>query len=261
MHIYVCVSVSVCTHGRSVASNSLRPHGLGSTRLFCPWNSPGKNTGVDSHFFPPGDVPQLAITPASPVAPALAGRFFTTEPPGKSPSTVVWKFPLFFNKDPPHFHFALDSTNDAAIPASWARLRIIATCHGAPGPVLNILLVVKLPHPPPPQAYTTVAGVCISCILEMRTPGHREVRPLVKGHRARTWQDRGPSGPPGPGQSSWSCVLLHLRRELALSESVCAAGSRGSLGFCANGTLLGFRGGTAPFLGGSDSMLSLEGEL
>ena len=90
----------MCTHGRSVASNSLRPHGLGSTRLFCPWNSPGKNTGVDSHFFPLGNVPQLAITPASPVAPALAGRFFTTEPPGKSPSTVVWKLPLFFNKDP-----------------------------------------------------------------------------------------------------------------------------------------------------------------
>ena len=134
-------------------------------------------------------------------------------------------------------------------------MRIIATCHGAPGLFLSILLVLKLP--PPPQAYTTVAGVCISCILEMRTPGHREVRPLIKGHRARMWQDRGPSGPPGPGQSSWSCVLLHLRRELALSES----GSRGSLGFCANSTLLGFWGGTAPFLGGSDAMLSLEGEL
>ena len=28
----------------SVASNSLRPHGV-----YSPWNSPGKNTGVDSH--------------------------------------------------------------------------------------------------------------------------------------------------------------------------------------------------------------------
>ena len=51
VHIYVCASVSVCTHGRSVASDSLRPHGLGSARLFCPRNSLGKNTGVDSHFF------------------------------------------------------------------------------------------------------------------------------------------------------------------------------------------------------------------
>ena len=30
---------------------TLRPHGLWPTRLFCPWNSPGKNTGVGSHFF------------------------------------------------------------------------------------------------------------------------------------------------------------------------------------------------------------------
>jgi len=27
----------------------LRPHGLQPTRLLCPWNAPGKNTGVGSH--------------------------------------------------------------------------------------------------------------------------------------------------------------------------------------------------------------------
>ena len=31
---------------RSVVSDSLQPHGLQPTRLLCPWNSPGKNTGV-----------------------------------------------------------------------------------------------------------------------------------------------------------------------------------------------------------------------
>ena len=41
----------------SVVSNSLWPHGLQSTRLLCPWNSLGKNTGVGScsllhEFFP-----------------------------------------------------------------------------------------------------------------------------------------------------------------------------------------------------------------
>ena len=30
----------------SVVSNSLRPHGLWPTRLLCPWDFPGKNTGV-----------------------------------------------------------------------------------------------------------------------------------------------------------------------------------------------------------------------
>ena len=34
---------------RSVMPDSLRPHGLQPARLLCPWDSPGKNTGVGSH--------------------------------------------------------------------------------------------------------------------------------------------------------------------------------------------------------------------
>ena len=33
----------------SVVSHSLKTHGLGPARLLCPWDSPGKNTGVGSH--------------------------------------------------------------------------------------------------------------------------------------------------------------------------------------------------------------------
>ena len=33
----------------SVVSDSLRPRGLYPTRLLCPWDSPGKNTGVGCH--------------------------------------------------------------------------------------------------------------------------------------------------------------------------------------------------------------------
>ena len=33
----------------SVVSDSLRPYGLQPARLLCPWNSPGKNTGVGCH--------------------------------------------------------------------------------------------------------------------------------------------------------------------------------------------------------------------
>ena len=36
--------------GRSVVSDSLQPHRLWMARLLCPWNSPGKTTGVDCHF-------------------------------------------------------------------------------------------------------------------------------------------------------------------------------------------------------------------
>ena len=37
-------------------------------------------------FTSPGDLPDSGIEPVSLVSPALAGRFFTTEPPGKSNS-------------------------------------------------------------------------------------------------------------------------------------------------------------------------------
>ena len=40
------MGVGVC----SDVSDSLRPHGLRPTRLLCPWNFPGKNTGVGCHF-------------------------------------------------------------------------------------------------------------------------------------------------------------------------------------------------------------------
>ena len=41
----------VCSESisHSVLSDSLRPHGPQPNRLLCPWNSPGKNTGVGGH--------------------------------------------------------------------------------------------------------------------------------------------------------------------------------------------------------------------
>ena len=38
----------------------------------------------------PGDLPDPGIEPASPVSPALASEFFTTEPPGKSIKLSAW---------------------------------------------------------------------------------------------------------------------------------------------------------------------------
>ena len=48
-------------------------------RLLCPWDSSSKNTP----FSPRGDLLDLGIQPMSP---ALVGRFFTSEPPGKPAS-------------------------------------------------------------------------------------------------------------------------------------------------------------------------------
>ena len=37
----------------SVVSDPVRPHRWQPTRLLCPWNPPGKNTGVGCHFLLP----------------------------------------------------------------------------------------------------------------------------------------------------------------------------------------------------------------
>ena len=47
----------------SVMSNSVQPYGLYATRLLCPWDSPGKNTGVGLPFPPPGIFPMQGSHP------------------------------------------------------------------------------------------------------------------------------------------------------------------------------------------------------
>ena len=64
----------------SVTSDSLQPHGRKLTKLLCPRDFPGKDTGVGCRFLLQGDLPNPGIEPA---CPALAGRFFTPETPGK----------------------------------------------------------------------------------------------------------------------------------------------------------------------------------
>ena len=56
-------------------------------------------------FTTPGDLPDSGIEPKCPVSPALAGRFFTTAPPGKSlPVTLLGNFFLLLpQKDVPGF--------------------------------------------------------------------------------------------------------------------------------------------------------------
>ena len=44
----MCVRLSVCV-SCSVVSDSLPPRGLYLARFLCPWDSPGKSTGLGSH--------------------------------------------------------------------------------------------------------------------------------------------------------------------------------------------------------------------
>ena len=53
------VCVCVCT----LNCVCLPPHGLWSSRLLCPWDSPGKNTGVGCHAFLQGVFPTQGLKP------------------------------------------------------------------------------------------------------------------------------------------------------------------------------------------------------
>ena len=63
-------------------SNFVRPHGLQPTRLLCPWDSPGKNTGVGGHFLlqcmkveSESEVTQSCPTLSDPMDCSLPGSF------------------------------------------------------------------------------------------------------------------------------------------------------------------------------------------
>ena len=48
--ICICIHICCCCEVTSEVSNSVRPQRRQPTRLPCPWDSPGKYTGVGCHF-------------------------------------------------------------------------------------------------------------------------------------------------------------------------------------------------------------------
>ena len=55
-------------------SDSVQPHRQQPSSLLCPWDSPGKNTGVGCHFLlqcmkvkSESEVAQLCLTPSDPI--------------------------------------------------------------------------------------------------------------------------------------------------------------------------------------------------
>ena len=70
----------------SVVSDSLRPHGLYPTRLLCPWDSPGKNTGEGCHPFLQGIFPTQGSKHSSPT---LQMDSLPSEPPGKPKGSIT----------------------------------------------------------------------------------------------------------------------------------------------------------------------------
>ena len=82
-----------CMHAcliASVVSDSLRPYGLKSTRLHCPLDYLGKNTGV-LLCPPPGDLLGPGTEPMSPASRALQEDSLCIEPPMKPILICTWE--------------------------------------------------------------------------------------------------------------------------------------------------------------------------
>ena len=66
-------------------------------QALCPWDSPGKNTGVEVFCPPPRDLPNPGIEPESLKSPALSGGFFTTSAPWEACIHVYCSFFRLFS--------------------------------------------------------------------------------------------------------------------------------------------------------------------
>ena len=76
---FLNVSVYVCATSLQSCPTFCDPMDCSPPRLLCPWDSPGKNTGVGCHFLP-GDLPHSGMELRSPTLQADA---VTSVPPGK----------------------------------------------------------------------------------------------------------------------------------------------------------------------------------
>ena len=64
VYIYIYIYIYIyMKRSCSIVSDSLPPHGLQPTRLLCPWDFPGKSTGVGCHFLLQGIFPTQGLNP------------------------------------------------------------------------------------------------------------------------------------------------------------------------------------------------------
>ena len=80
----LCVCMCVCVRLVTQSNcNSLQCSGLQPARFLCPWDFPGKNTGVGCHALPQGMIPNQQLNPCLLCLLHWQAGSFTTEPPGK----------------------------------------------------------------------------------------------------------------------------------------------------------------------------------
>ena len=136
----------------SVMSDSLQPHELEPPRLICPWNFPGKNTGVGCH--------------------ALLQGIFPT--PGSNPCLLCWQADsLPFSSVQSFSHVQLLVTPwitarqaSLSITNSWSLLKLMSIVSEMPSSHL-ILCCPLLLLPPIPPSITVFSN---ELTLRMRWP-------------------------------------------------------------------------------------------
>ena len=67
-HYHINTAFLCCCSVAKSCSTLLQPHGLWTARLPCPWNFPGKNTGMSCHFLLQGIFPAQGSKLEAPAA-------------------------------------------------------------------------------------------------------------------------------------------------------------------------------------------------
>ena len=87
--------VGSCAQSRSCAW-LCDPHALEPTRLLCPWNFPGKNTGVGCHFLPQEIFPTQGSNPGLPRCRQTLYHLSHQGSPFYSYVSIKWRKVCFF---------------------------------------------------------------------------------------------------------------------------------------------------------------------
>ena len=131
----------------SVVSDSLRPHESQHTRLLCPWDSPGKNTGVGCHDFLQGIFPTQGLNPYLSCLLHWQVGSLPLAPPGK-PSYDL--YPLSFAR-----HFVRNEQGSLSTSrTAWSHF----SCRVTSGPLKHPTSPAPLSEGPPASPWFTLLG-------------------------------------------------------------------------------------------------------
>ena len=147
-----CVSVSVCV--LSIVSSFLWPHEPQPTRLLCPWDSPGKNTGVGCYFLLQGIFPIQRSSPCLCHLLHWQADSLPPVPPGKPLSDHSAPLTTIAPRILPKMQVRLPG-----LPAGLTPVNLPDSHHGSP-PCSNLVGIEKWTQSasslylPPPRAIT-----------------------------------------------------------------------------------------------------------